>query len=160
MDKEVSKELETIKPVHMMTPFEEMERMFEESFPRQWMRGWSWPLMGGMSRSSRMMAPRVDLIDRDDEVLLRAEVPGVHKEDLDISVTENTLTLHGSNNKEKKTEDGDYYCHEIAQGEFSRTVSLPGMVDTDKARAKFTDGLVEITIPKLSKSKRRHIPIN
>ncbi len=71
------------------------------------------------------MAPRVNVIDRDDEVVIHAEVTNVKKEDLDISLTENTVTMKRSTRREKKEGKGDFYRCEIASSAFVRTVDLP-----------------------------------
>lgn len=162
MAKETEKknELERVTPSRAVSPFEEMERWFEESLPRGWMHRWGWPSWGELTRPMERLAPRVNVIDRDNEVVVRAEMPGVKKEDLDISVTENAVSIKGSTKREEKEEKGDYYRCEIASGAFARTVGLPSSVDTDKAKASFKDGMLELTIPKISKAKRRRIELD
>ena len=105
--------------------------------------------------------PRVDVIDRDEEVLVRAEVPGVNKKDLEISVSENTVTINGKTSHEEKEEKDNYYRCEVSRGAFTRTVVLPADVDADKAKTKttFTDGILELTLPKVTKSKRHTIKL-
>jgi HSP20 family protein len=152
-------ELERITPSRALSPFEEMERLFEETFPRGWMHRWGWPSWGELTRPMERISPRVNVIDRDDEVIVRAEIPGVKKEDLDISLTENAVSLKGTTRHEEKEEKGDYYRCEIANGSFARTLSLPGPVDTEKAKASFEDGVLELNVPKISKAKRRRIKI-
>jgi len=101
----------------------------------------------------------VDVIDRDDEVVVKAELPGVEKKDLDVSVTETSVTIKGTTSHEEKEEKGDYYRCEISRGAYARTVALPSYVDADKAKASFKDGVLELTLPKVEKSKRRSIEI-
>jgi HSP20 family protein len=93
-------------------------------------------------------------------VVVRAEVPGVEKDDLDISVSDNTVTIKGETRREEKEEKGDYYRSEISRGTFTRTVMLPGVVATDKAKAKFKDGVLELKLPKVEKTKRRTVKID
>ncbi|HYW02358.1 MAG TPA: Hsp20/alpha crystallin family protein [Gammaproteobacteria bacterium] len=155
-------ETQPAKSGEMMTPFEEMEQMFENLLPRGWMRPrmWDWPRLGEFARPLQgMRVPRVDLIDREDEVVLRAEIPGVRKEDLDISVSDGSVIIKGTANREDKQEKGDYFRSEIYHGEFSRSVALPSEVDSDKAKARFADGVLEISMPKLAKAKRRRISV-
>jgi len=102
----------------------------------------------------------VDVIDRDDEVVVRAEVPGVEKDDLDVSVSDNAVTIKGETKREEKEEKGDYYRCEISRGTFARTVVLPDYVDSDSVKAKFEDGVLELTLPKVEKVKRRSIKID
>lgn len=151
--------VERIAPSRALSPLEEMERVFEDYFPRGWMNRWGWPSWGELSRPLERLAPRVDVIDRDDEVIVRAEVPGVEKKDLEVSLTETAVTIKGSTRREEKEEKGDYYRSEIAQGSFSRTVTLPSTVDADKAKASFKDGLLELAIPKMPKAKRRSVKV-
>ncbi|HEY0721626.1 MAG TPA: Hsp20/alpha crystallin family protein [Gammaproteobacteria bacterium] len=147
---------------HALSPFEEMDRMFDSLFGRAWPRSWmqpfmpSWPEMPNMN----MRMPRIDVIDKDDKVIVRAEVSGVKKEDLEISVSDDTVTIRGCTRHEEKEEKGDYYRSEISRGEFARTVTLPCAVDSDKSSAKLEDGVLELTLPKLEKSKRHTIKVD
>jgi HSP20 family protein len=83
----------------------------------------------------------------------------VKKEDLDVSMTDSTVTIKGTTSHEEKQEKGNYYRCEIARGAFSRTVALPSNVDTDKAKAVFNEGILELTIPKVEKAKRKNITV-
>ena len=155
-----TEEVERVTPTRALSPWEEMERSFEEFFPRGWIHRRGWPSWGELTRSVESAAPRVDVIDRDDEVLVRAELPGVEKNDLDVSLTENTVTIKGSKSSEQKEEQGDFYRCEIARGEFLRTVPLPSVVDTDKAEASFKDGVLELKVAKVNKAKRRSVKLD
>lgn len=147
-------------PAHVMTPFEEMERLFEGLLPADWPRmQWDWPRLARMRMPLEGKMPRVDVIDREAEILIRAEIAGVDKKDLDVSVTSDSVTIKGSTRQESKEEKGDYYRCEIAQGAFARTVPLPCSVAGDKAKATFKDGLLELTLPKLEPAKRRSIKV-
>jgi HSP20 family protein len=154
---EVAVKKEEAKPVpaRMLSPFEEMDRLLESAFPRGWLRPmrWEWPSFAELERRF----PKVDVIDRDADIVVKAEVPGVDKKDLEVTTTENTVTIKGKTSHEEKEEKGDYFRSEISRGSFSRTVALPGEVDGANAKASFKDGVLELTLPKLAKSKR--IPI-
>jgi HSP20 family protein len=145
---------------HVMNPFEEMERLFEASFPVGWLRPWRWPTFNEMAAPFEGRMPKVDVIDRENEVLVRAELPGVSKDDIEVSLTDHTVMIKGSTSKEEKKEEGNYYRRETMRGEFSRTVTLPADVDTEKANAKFTDGVLELVMPKSEKAKRRSIKVS
>jgi len=155
-------ELQRIEPSRVITPFEEMDRWFEGFFPRGWMRPFhlEWPRWGELAAPFEGRMPKVDVIDRDDEVLVRAEVPGVDKDDLDVSVSDNSVTIKGETKREEKEEKGDYYRCEISRGAFARTVLLPSDVDTENTKAQFKDGVLELTLPKIEKAKRRSIKID
>lgn len=158
---ESGKEIQTLRPARALTPIEEMDRMFESFFPRGWLRPFrgQWPVSGeALPFEGRM--PCVDVIDRDDEVVLRAEVPGVNKDDMEVTVSDNAVTLKAEARREQKEEKGDYYRHEISHGAFARTVALPDYVNPEAAKAKFEDGVLEVKIPKLEKAKRRTLKID
>ncbi|MGD2053414.1 MAG: Hsp20/alpha crystallin family protein [Gammaproteobacteria bacterium] len=135
--------------------FHELERRFDDLFSGDWGMPSSWELPE-WSRLSKMelKTPKVDIIDRDDDILVRADVPGVNKENLDVTLTDNTITIKGSTSEEKKEEKGDYFRSETMKGEFSRTMSLPSDVDGNKAATAFKDGVLEVTVPKVEKAKR------
>jgi HSP20 family protein len=151
-----------VRPVsgRALSPFEEMDRLFDNFLHQRWMH----PLRWGTSALPdfglpEMKMPRVDVIDRENEVVIRAETPGVKKEDLDVSVNENSVTIKGKTSHEEKEEKGNYFRSEISSGSFCRTVALPGDVDTNKAKAVFNDGMLELTIPKAAKSKRKSVKV-
>ena len=154
-------EIQKVEPARTMSPFEEMERLFEGYFPRGWMRPFHWerPSWGELGAPFEGKTPRVDIVDRDNELVVKAELPGVDKKDLDISMTENTVTIKGSTSHEEKEEKGDYYRSEMSRGSYSRTLALPSDVEADKAKAKFKDGVLELTLPKLKKAKRRSVKV-
>ena len=158
---EKEQEIQKVTPTRALSPFEEMDRLFEGYFPRGWMQAFrrEWPLWGELAAPLEPRLPHVDIIDRDEEVLVRAAVPGIDKKDLDVSITENTVTIKGITSHEQKEEKGDYFRREITRGSFSRTLALPSGVDSSKAKAKFKDGVLEITLPKVETSKKRTIKL-
>jgi HSP20 family protein len=153
-------EIQKAQPARALSPFEEMDRMFDQYFRRGWMRPWrmEWPAFPEIALPE-IKVPKVDVIDRENEVLVKAEIPGVEKKDLDISVGEDTVTIKGSSRHEEKEEKGDYYRCEISRGAFSRTVALPATVDGGKAKGSFKDGVLELTLPKVEKAKRHAVKV-
>lgn len=147
-------------PARVLRPFEEVERMFDEFFSHgwPWPARWERPLFPALRAIEERM-PRLDIIDRDDEIVVKAEVPGVNKDDIEVSLTGNMLTIKGETKKEEKEEKGDYYRREIVHGAFSRSVSLPVEVDDAKAKADLKDGVLEIVLPKVEKAKKRSIKV-
>jgi HSP20 family protein len=139
-----------------LSAFSDIDRLFDDFIGRRWMRpfGWERPL----AEMPELM-PSVDVIDREDEVVVRAEVPGYKKEEIEISVSDSMLTIKGETKREEKEEKGDYYRCEISRGAFTRTLDLPARVDDSKAKAAMKDGVLELTLPKVEKSKRRTIAI-
>lgn len=153
-------ELQPAAPARQPSRFEEFEQFFDQMLHRNWLRPWraSWPSFPEPS-FPELKAPKVDVIDRDDEVLVKAEIPGVDRKDLDISVSEDSLTIKGETRTEEKEEEGEYCRCEISRGSFSRSVALPAAVDGSKARATFKDGMLELTLPKLKVTKRHKIAV-
>jgi HSP20 family protein len=153
-------ELHKAAPTHTLTPYEEMERLFERVFPRGWLRPmqWEWPSWSVLPAEGKL--PCVDVIERDDELLVRAELPGVDKKDIEVSVSDSGLTIRASTRREEKEEKGEYYRHEIAEGTFVRSVTLPAEVDSEHAKASFKDGMLELHLPKIAKAKRRTISLD
>ncbi len=157
-----SKDIEVRRePARALSPFEDMDRMFESFFPRGWLRPFHWerPWFKEVGSMMEALRPHVDVVDREEDIVVRAEIPGVKKEDLDVSVTDGTVTIKGTTSHEEKEEKGEYFRQEISRGAFSRTIGLPGDVQGDKARASFNEGVLELTLPKAAKSKRRRIEI-
>jgi len=156
------KDIRSAKPVSVAGPFEEMERWFEDAFPARWRRRFrgGMPSWDEFPTAFEGRVPSVDVIDRDSEVLVRAEIPGVNKKDLDISVTDNSVCIKGSVQHEKEEEKGEYYHRETSSGSFSRTVLLPSGVDTTKVNATFTEGVLEMTLAKVKSSKRQKISLD
>ena len=156
-------ELAEPKASRSMNPFEEMERMFEQFMGRSWMRPFSWenPLLSEMAKSMDIRVPSVDVIDREEEVVVRAEIPGVDKENLEVSLSDDRLTIKGTTRQEKEEKEaGEYTRREMSRGSFTRVVTLPANVDGEKARASFKDGVLEMTLPKLKPSKRTRINVH
>jgi HSP20 family protein len=101
----------------------------------------------------------VDVIDRDNEIVVKAEVPGVKKEDIKVSITDHTLTIRGATEAKKEEKRENYYFSELSKGEFARTLTLPEEVDTSGASAKVVDGMLEITLPKRESAKRHAVDV-
>ncbi|MDH3310154.1 MAG: Hsp20/alpha crystallin family protein [Gammaproteobacteria bacterium] len=157
---EKGKEIQKATSSGLRGSFEEMDRMFDNFMQEGWMRPWGfkWPSFPEFATLAKL--PKIDVIERDNEVVVRAEVPGVDKKDLDISVSDNTLTIKGSTRHEEKQEKGDYYRHEISTHDYNRMVALPTDVDGTKAKASFKDGMLELTLPKTGKVERHSIKLD
>ena len=156
-----TKEPTHVPAAHALTQFEEMDRLFDAFSHRSWLRPWrfDWPALPEALTPFTGRFPKIDVIDDETEVVVRAEVPGVDKKDIDISVGEDSVTIKGSTSREEKETKGDYYRHELVSGAFARTVGLPATVDGAKANADFKDGILELTLPKVEKSKRHSVKI-
>jgi HSP20 family protein len=154
------KEVERVTESSVLTPWEEMDRFFDRFLGRGLgALRWSQPTWSELMAPFQSELPRVDVINRESEILVRAEIPGIDKEDLDVSMTDNSVTIKGETRHEEQQEQGDYFRREISSGSFARTVTLPGDVDAGKAKASFQDGVLELTIPKAAGSKRHSIKV-
>ena len=142
----------------VLGPLDDMERWFDDFFSRRWLRPWRWE--SRLPEAFSLTMPKVDVVDRANEVVVRAEVPGVEKQDVEVSVSGNMLTIRGESKKETREEKGDYYRAEITRGAFSRTLALPAEVDDTTTKAVMKDGVLELTLPKVEKAKRRSIKID
>ena len=154
-------EVQKAVPARMLSPWDEMDRLFERLLPRGWLRpmGWGVPLLGDFAEALEMRPPRVDVLDGEENVVIRAEVPGVDKKDLEISVDDTSVTIKGKVMHEQKEKKGDYYRCELGSGEFTRVLGLPCAVDGTKAAAKLKDGMLELTLPKIEKAKRHRVTV-
>ena len=104
-------------------------------------------------------APPVDIFERGDDLVVRAEVPGVDRKELDITVEENTLVLRGGRKREKEFKHQDAYRLERSFGTFVRSFRLPGTVDASRISAHYENGILEITLPKAEHAKPRKVQI-
>jgi HSP20 family protein len=141
--------------------FPELERAFEEFLSRRWPRmpAVEWPRLGELSGMLNAQAPSLDIVDGEKEVVVRAEVPGVDKKDLDVSIADRTLTIKGSTRKEQKEEKENYFRQEIRSGSFSRSVLLPADVNAAKAEASFKGGVLELHLPKTKTVKPQKVAL-
>jgi HSP20 family protein len=153
-------QMQKAAPAHALSPFEEMDRLFDAYFSRGWLHPFQWSSLPKATAPFEGRTPNIDLIDRENEYVIKAELPGVDKKDLDISVTQNAVTIKGSTRSEEKEEKGDYYRCEISRGSYARTMSLPADVDEEHTKATFKDGILELTLPKLKKTKRHNVKID
>jgi HSP20 family protein len=133
---------------------ERMNRLFDESFrgvnrgtgEEDWLGG-SW-------------APAVDIYEQDGNIVLKAELPGVDPKDVDVRVENNILTLRGERKLDHEVKKENYHRVERAYGAFTRSFTLPNVVDTEKIKAEYKDGLLRMTLPKKEEARPKQISIN
>ena len=104
--------------------------------------------------------PSVDVTEDEDSVVVKAEMPGLNKDDVKISVHDSILTLKGEKKQEKEEKEADYHRIERSYGSFCRSFQLPTTVRTDKIKANYKDGVLSITLPKTEEVKPKEIPIS
>lgn len=132
----------------------DMDRLFEEFFSpiTRRRRGWLKPEMG-------VIMPNIEMYDKKNEIVVKAELPGVAKEDIDLTITKDSLTLKGEVKKEEEVKEENYYACERSYGSFARTIALPVEVDSEKAKASFKNGVLEVTLSKKEEAKPKEIKI-
>lgn len=137
--------------------FDEFDNFFDGFLARRWPRLVDWNFPSGLENN----IPKVDIIEHDNEIEVQAALPGVKKEDLDVSINNHSITIHASTkvDKEEKKAEGKYFRREIMRGEFQRTLSLPDNVDNENVSASFKDGILKVVIPKTEPTKRKAVEI-
>jgi HSP20 family protein len=126
-----------------------MDRMFEEGFFRPPVPFGPW---------SEGALP-IDMYETDESVVVKTGIPGVKAEDIDVSVTGETLTIKAETKEEEKVQRENYLRHERRVGSYCRSVTLPGGLETDRAEADYTDGILTLTFPKAEEIKPKTIQV-
>lgn len=106
-----------------------------------------------------LYAPAVDIIEHGDDLVLLADLPGVRREDIDVSVENRTLTLTGERKAPAESEDSAVYRSERPMGKFTRTFSLPATVDVGRITAEHKEGVLRVALPKAEEARPRRIEI-
>jgi HSP20 family protein len=138
-------------------PFTQLQRRINSLFDDLF-SGSSLDLLGG---NTGAFQPRIDVSETDKEVRINAELPGLDEKDVEVTMTDNMLTIKGEKKDEKEEEEGDYYHSERSYGYFDRTIELPQGIDAANGKAKFKRGVLKVTIPKKpgAQSHRRRIEL-
>ena len=137
----------------LFSPLEEMEKWLEDV----WTRPFSLfraPFLGGLTEM-REISPSVDIYEEGNELVFKADVPGVKKEDLTVNIHDNFLIISGEKKREEKIERDNYYRYERSHGSFHRRFELPEGLDTEKVKAHFENGVLEVKIPKSEEAERK-----
>lgn len=133
-----------------MTLREAMDKLFEESFVGRRPREWVAAAEGTLA---------VDMYETEDAVVVMTAVPGVKPDDIDITISGNTLTISGETKQEEEVKEQNYVRRERRYGSFSRSVVLPESLKADEAEASFEDGVLTLTIPKAPEAKPKVIKV-
>ncbi len=105
--------------------------------------------------STEELSPSVDIFEEKNDVVVKAELPGIKKEDIDVTLTDDTISIAGEKKKEEEVEKKNYYRWESSYGSFARTFTLPAEVQMEKAKTQFKDGVLEIRIPKTAEAIKK-----
>lgn len=137
-----------LQPRRFLGDLEEMERSLESPFA-----GWPLRLMWRRVPDGDMAwAPSINIYEKEDRYVIQAELPGVNKDDVDISMTGDTLTIKGERKPPAEVKKEDYQCSEVCYGNFSRSINLPSAVDADKIEASCENGMLELQVPKVKEA--------
>ena len=148
--------LERWRPRWGVTPWrpfgeiEDWERRFEDFFGRPMLR---------LPVEEKGWMPVLDIFEKDDKFVVKAELPGMKEEDIDVSVVGDALMIKGEKKTETEVKEENYYRCERAYGSFYRSVPLPSTVDANKVEANFEDGVLEVTLPKSAEIKPKKIAV-
>jgi HSP20 family protein len=136
-------------------PFREFNALNERigNFGNYLGKGWEAPM------STTAWNPSVDVFENDNEVIFKAEVPGMNAKDIDIKLENNVLTIKGERRFEKEAKEENYHRIEREYGSFSRAFSLPVAVNTEKVTAEYKDGVLRVVLPKKEEIKPKPIKI-
>ena len=104
-------------------------------------------------------SPSVDIYETDENIVLKAELPGVDKKDVSVEVKDSTLILKGERKREKEVKEENYHRVERSFGTFMRSFTLPVSVKQDQVKAKFKDGVLEVTLPKSEEAKPKQVKV-
>jgi HSP20 family protein len=126
---------------------DEIDRLFESPLSRasEFLTGWN---------------PAFDVYEEKDNFIVKAELPGMKKEDINVSLQDGSLIISGERKGETKSEDAEVYRAERYFGKFQRVVSLPTVVAADKVKAQYKDGVLTVTLPKTEEAKPKQIEVN
>ena len=136
-----------------------MEEFFEDFPPRRWMEtfepfGLKRPMGIDFGRSFR-----IDILDREKELIVRAELPGVEKDDVEVTISGDRLTIEAEREFEEEETKDTFYRHELGYGELRRTVALPVDVEVERIEAELKDGILKVVLPKTQAAERHTVEV-
>src|SRR4030043_1356953 len=142
-----------IRPWRPFGSLDEMERLMDDMLRRPPF-GLRWGKEGETA-----WAPALEVYEKDDQFVVRAELPGVEKKDFKVTTTEDSLTIEGERKSETEVEEENYHRCEMSYGRFSRSLILPPTVDKSRIDAKYENGILELTLPKIPEPNPQEIEI-
>ena len=125
----------------------DLDRLFNLASYREGLESGSW-------------TPAIDFYEEGDHYVVKADLPGISKKDVNVSLEDNVLSVRGQRNEEREEKEATWYRTERVSGSFQRIFHLPGEVNAKKIKARFVDGVLEITIPKAEEAKPKQIDID
>lgn len=140
---------------HPSRELEEMGRRFEDDFIRPVVRA----VWDSIPREVKGWSPSIDIFETNDHFEVKVELPDVKQEDIDLSLSDDALTIRGERKRESNIKDEDYHHSEIVYGSFYRSIGLPSTIDTKNVEAVYEDGILRITLHRAPEAKSRKVNI-
>jgi len=136
-------------------PIDEFEKTIEQAFKplqrlKRFFEDWDLELP-----TESVNFPKIDIWEDDEKYVLEAELPGFDKKDIDVNISDDVLTIRATRKKEEEKKDKNYYYAERSYGEFVRSVRLPAEIDKKAVKAKYVNGVLELTLPKTKEAKEK-----
>jgi len=130
-----------------------INRLFDDPF-------FSLGVRFGGDEESALWNPKVDVVEKENQYLVSAELPGIEKDNISVDLKGRTLTLSGERKAEKEVKEGNYHCQERTYGRFCRSFRLPEAVDPEKVKAEFKNGILTVEVPKTENEKPKQITVH
>ncbi len=152
----MARELTLWKPFRELTPFTDFERM-----RREMDRLWDSFFERGVTRhdEEREWLPSLDVAETKNEIVVKAEIPGMDPKNIDISLTDGLLSIKGEKKQEKEEKEENYHLIERSYGSFTRSIRLPNEVQSDKINASYKNGVLKVVLPKSEEAKKKEVKI-
>ncbi len=141
--------------MHPMMSLRNFDKWFDEILPRPFT-----PFFPGLRAGmAEELMPEVDIFEANGDLVLKAELPGMKKEDIEVTLTDGMITISGEKKKEDEVKKKDYYKLERSYGSFCRSFSLPTEVKGDQVKSTFKDGILEVRMPKSEEAKSKEVKV-
>ena len=152
----MARELTVWRPFRELTPFRDFERMRSE-MDRLWNSFFERGTLRGEEGGEWL--PSLDVAETKNEIVVKAEVPGLDLKDIDISLSEGLLTIKGEKKQEREEKEENYHLVERSYGTFTRSIRIPNEVQSDKINASYKNGVLKIVLPKSEEAKKKEVKI-
>jgi HSP20 family protein len=156
-----AKEVAVKKPAEVLPRGSEIDRWFDRLAEDFWRRPFPGLLFGERwpPPAISLKMPSLDVFEEKDELVVKADLPGMNKDEIEVTVTGDVVTIKGEKKKEEEVKEKDYYRRERSYGSFVRSVQLPCEVKSDQIKANFKDGVLEVRMPKTEEAKKKAVAI-
>jgi HSP20 family protein len=155
MAEEKAKEMVKSEGIHTPMGLSDLDKWFDESL----LRPFAPFSLSRMRAAVGEIFPVVDIFESNGDVVLKAELPGIKKEDLEVTLNDGSITISGEKKKESELKRKDYYKWESSYGSFCRSFALPAEVQGDKVKSTYKDGVLEVRMPKSEAAKSKEVKV-